>query len=128
MDRRGIGNERGRYAGRPGWVGSCRAGGRPEAARRAGLEDVEKSLPAPSTARTRWSGTRGMLRLRPALWHRWSSWLAVLAPRRPGRGRRRPREARPRLVDRDLDRVSGLPPERSGVSATSTGRYTLYSS
>jgi len=34
-----------------------------------------------------------MLRSRPAPSHRWSSWLLLLAPRRPGRGRRRPAQA-----------------------------------
>ena len=37
--------------------------GSPKAARRAGLEDVEKSLRAPSTAWTRRSGTQSMLRV-----------------------------------------------------------------
>jgi hypothetical protein len=73
------------------------ARGRPPeaAARRAGLEGVEKSLPsAPSTAWSRGSGTLGMLRLRLRSSHSWSSWLLVLAPRCPGRGRRRPAQAR----------------------------------
>jgi hypothetical protein len=56
------------------------ARGRPPeaAARRAGLEGVEKSLPAPSTARTRRSGSQSMLRRasRPHR-HRWSSLATV---------------------------------------------------
>src|SRR5215218_7501598 len=64
-------------AGSPVTVVSLPARGRPPqaAARRAGLEDVEKSLPAPSTARTRRSGTQSMLRVplvastgRPGYW------------------------------------------------------------
>jgi hypothetical protein len=44
---------------------------------------------------------------RPAPSHRWSSWLLDLAPRRPGRRRRRPPEARPQLLGHDLDGRSG---------------------
>jgi hypothetical protein len=71
----------------------CRAGGRPEAARRAGLEGVEKSLPAPSTAWTRRSGTLACFAPTPS--YRWSSRLLALAPCRPGHGRRRPPQAWP---------------------------------
>jgi hypothetical protein len=72
--------------------------------RRAGLEGVEKSLPAPSTARTQRSGTPACCCSSPAsrtvasLVER----LLVLAPRRPSRGRRRPTEARPQLLRHDL--------------------------
>jgi hypothetical protein len=76
-------------AGMPVPVVSLPARGRPPqaAARRVGLEGVEKSLPAPSPVRTRRSGTPRHAS-RPAPSHRWSSWLVVLAPRRPGRRRR----------------------------------------
>jgi hypothetical protein len=43
----------------------CRAGGRPEAARRAGLEGVEKLLTTTSLARTRWSGALACFAFRP---------------------------------------------------------------
>jgi hypothetical protein len=39
--------------------------------------------------------------------HRWSSWLLVLAPRRPGRRRRRPPQARSELLGHDLDDLPG---------------------
>jgi hypothetical protein len=39
--------------------------------------------------------------------HRWSSWLLARVFRRPGRGRRRPLEARPQLLGRDLDHGAG---------------------
>jgi hypothetical protein len=45
------------YAGGPAVRSSAAEDGRAAAARRAPLEGVEKSLPAPSTARTRRSGT-----------------------------------------------------------------------
>jgi hypothetical protein len=48
----------------------------------------------------------GMLPLlppRPAPPYRCSTWLAARAPSRPGRGRRRPPEARSQLVGHDLD-------------------------
>jgi hypothetical protein len=66
----------------PAVVWPAEDGRRRAAARRAGLEGVEKRLPAPSTAWTRRSGTLGMLRLRPAPSHRWStgyrSWMRVV--------------------------------------------------
>jgi hypothetical protein len=65
----------------------------PEAARRAGLEGVEKSLPAPSTAWTRRSGTLACFAPTPS--YRWSSRLLLLAARGPGRGSRRPPQAWP---------------------------------
>jgi hypothetical protein len=71
--------------------------------RRTGLEGVEKSLPAPSRARTRLSGTLAMLRV-PHRRIAWSSWLLLLAPRRPGRGRRRHRQGgSAQLLGDDLD-------------------------
>jgi hypothetical protein len=74
------------------------------AARRAGLEGVEKSLPAPSQhGTTERDAGMLLLHLRPAPSHRWSSWLVVLAARRPGRGRRLPPQARPGLPVHDLD-------------------------
>jgi hypothetical protein len=73
---------------------ACRAGGRPEAACRAGLEGVEKSLPSPSIARTRQSGTLACFASRSS--HRWSSWLPVQAdqPRRCLAGRGKPQPVR----------------------------------
>src|SRR5205814_1685166 len=44
----------------------------------------------------------GMLHSRPAPSHRWSSWLPVPAPRRPGRGRRCPPQAWPQLLGQNL--------------------------
>jgi hypothetical protein len=70
------------------------------------LKGVEKSLPAPSTARTRRCGTPCMLRSRSAPSHRWSSWPLALTLRRPGRRRRRPTEVRPQ-VGHDVDRGLG---------------------
>ena len=71
----------------------------------AGLEDVEKSLPARSTAWTRRSGTQSMLRVplvastgRPGYW--------LELPGRPGR-RRRPTKARSELLGQDLDGGAG---------------------
>jgi hypothetical protein len=59
----------------------------------AGLEGVEKRLPAPSTAWTRRSGTLACFAPTPS--YRWSSRLLVLAARGPGRGSRRPPQAWP---------------------------------
>src|SRR5215207_5850124 len=39
--------------------------------------------------------------------HSWSSWLLAGAPGRPGRGRRRPAQARPQLLGQHLDDGSG---------------------
>jgi hypothetical protein len=67
--------------------------GRPPqaAARRAGLEFVEKLLTANLTGTDTTERNTGMLRVRSS--HRWSSWLLVLAPRRPGPRCRCPAEA-----------------------------------
>jgi hypothetical protein len=50
-------------AGSPVTVGRCRAGGRPEAARRAGLEFVEKLLPTKLTSTDTTERNTGMLRV-----------------------------------------------------------------
>jgi hypothetical protein len=62
-----------------------RAGGRPAAAGRAGLEFVEKLLTTSLTRMDTMERSAGMLRPRPAHRIAGSSWLPVLAPRHPGR-------------------------------------------
>src|SRR5215211_46875 len=59
-----------------------------------------------SLVRTRRSGTRACWP-RPARRIAWSSWLLVLAPRRPGGRRRRPAQAWSQLVGHDLDDLPG---------------------
>jgi hypothetical protein len=66
-------------------VASLPARGRPPqaAARRAGLEFVEKLLTTNLTSADTTERNAGMLRVRSS--HRWSRWLLALAPRGPGR-------------------------------------------
>ena len=73
-------------AGSPVTACRCRAGGRPEAARRAGLESVEKLLPMNLTSTDTTERNAGMLASRSS--RRWSTWRLALAPRGPGRRRR----------------------------------------
>src|SRR5215216_3683940 len=97
------GDVRGRWASWCCQPRTAAAGGRPK----AGLEFVEKLLTTNLTSTDTRSGTLRAGRSASRSSHRWSSWLLVLAPRRPGRRRRRPPKAWPQLLGQHFDHRSG---------------------